>query len=115
MDSPPDDRGLFEDPEWQAAIAGVVAAPVLIVLGVMIGLVEGGLLPGACQGLACVFSALVFGAVAVITVTWLVLWGTVHLARRRWPGSTWRLWALRAVALLSWGPVMWLLVLALES
>jgi|SRR6056297_157341 len=103
------------DPEWRSIIAGAVAAPVLLLIGLVIGLVEGGLLPGTCQGLACLFSALVVGAASVIAVTWLVLWVAVRAARRRWPHSTWRLWALRVVAVVSWGPVAWLLVLALEN
>jgi len=103
------------DPERRAMLAGALAAPVLLALGLVIGLVEGGLLPGTCQGLACLFSGLVFGATATIAVVWLVLWVAVRLARRRWPRSTWRLWALRIVAVASWGPTLWLLVLALDG
>lgn len=103
------------DPEQSALLVGFVAAPLLLILGFVIGLLEGGLLPGACQGLACLFNGLVIGAAAVITVTWLVLWAVVRLARRRWPRSTWRLWALRVLAVASWGPVVWLLILAFDT
>jgi hypothetical protein len=91
---------------------GSIAAPVLLVLGTAIGLVEGGLLPGDCQGLGCLFGGLVFSATLIIAVVWLLVWGAVRLAQRRWPRSTWRPWALRALAVVSWGPVAWLLFLA---
>lgn len=103
------------DAEWRALLAGVLAAPVLLVLGVVVGLVEGGLLPWACEGLACLFNSLVLGATAIIAVTWLVLWVVVRLARRRWPRSTLRLWILRLVAVVSWVPVVWLLVVAVDG
>src|SRR6056297_413277 len=88
------DQGLrpSRDPARRAMLAGAVAAPVLLALGIIIGLVEGGLLPGTCQGLACLFSGLVFGATATIALVWLVLWVAVRLARRRWPRPPWRLW-----------------------
>jgi hypothetical protein len=108
----PDDS---PDTERRTMLVGSAAAPVLFVLGVLIGLVEGGLLPGDCQGLGCLFGGLVFSATLAIAVVWLLLWTAVRFARRRWPRSTWRLWALRAVALVSWGPVAWLLVLALDG
>jgi hypothetical protein len=103
------------DAERRAMLAGSIAAPVLLALGTVIGLVEGGLLPGACQGLACLFSGLVLGATLTIAVVWLLLWAAVRVARRRWPRSTWRLWALRTVAVVSWGPVAWLLILAMDG
>lgn len=103
------------DPERRSIVAGAVAAPAVLLIGLVIGLIEGGLLPGACQGLACLFSTLVFGAASVIAVTWLVAWFVVRLAQRRWPTSTWRLWVLRVVAVVSWAPVAWLLILALDE
>lgn len=102
------------DHELRAVLAGAAAAPILVLLGSGVGLAEGGLLPGACQGLACLFSALVLLAAGVVAGTWLVVWAVVHLARRRWPRSRWRLWLLRSLALLSWAPVLWLVVVALE-
>ena len=102
------------DAERRASIAGVAAAPTLLLLALLVGLVEGGLLPTACQGLACLYSALVSMAVAGILVVWLLVWFVLRLTRRRWPRSNTRLWLLRLLAVLSWGPVLWLVVTAIE-
>lgn len=48
-------------------------------------------------------------------MVWLVPWLVPRFARRRWPRSTGRLWALRTLAVASGGPVAWLLVLALDG
>lgn len=99
--------------ERRALRVGVAAAPALALLGVGIGLVEGGLLPGACEGLACLFGTLVLATTAVVAVVWLLVWGMVRLHRRHHASSSRRLALLRVLAGLSWGPVAWLLVVAL--
>lgn len=93
---------------------GVAAAPVLVLFAVVVGVVEGGLLPGACQGLACLFTGVVLGAAGVIVAVWFVVWLGIRAARRRWPHVRWRLWAVRILAAVSWAPVVWLGVVALE-
>lgn len=102
------------DPERRAALVGVAAAPALVLFALVVGIVQGGLLPGACQGLGCLFSGLVLGATGVIVGVWLVAWLGVRAARRRWPHVGWRLWALRILAGASWAPVVWLGFIGLD-
>ena len=102
------------DPERRAALWGAAAAPALVLLGLGVGVVEGGLLPGACQGLACLFNAIVLFAAGAVAAAWLLIWFVVRLLRRRWPASTCRVWFLRFLALVSWGPVLWLVLVSLE-
>lgn len=93
------------DPEWRALAAGVSGAVALVIAGAVVGLIEGGLLPGACRGLSCLFTGIVLGYAGLVLATWLVVGVGVSLARRRWPASTWRTWAMRALAAASWIPV----------
>lgn len=102
------------DPERRAAIVGVAAAPALVLFAGVVGMVEGGLLPGACQGLACLFTGIVLGAAGVIIVVWFVVWLGIRVTRRRWPHARWRLWAVRILAAVSWAPLVWLSIVALE-
>lgn len=108
------DRFRTLDPEWRAAVAGASAAPLLVLAGLVIGLVEGGLLPLACQGLGCVFTAVVLLYAGIVAGVWLIVWVVVRLARRRWPEVTWRLWLLRVLAVASYAPLVWLAAIALE-
>lgn len=107
-------KPLSADPEWRALAAGVSGAIAILLVGAVIGLVEGNLLPSECQGLACLFTGIVLGYAGVVAAIWTVVGVAVALARRRWPTSTGRLWALRILAVLSWVPVAWLVALALE-
>lgn len=107
-------RPLSADPEWQALAAGLGGAIAVLLVGTVIGLVEGNLLPGDCQGLACLFTGIVLGYSGLVAAVWVVVGVAVALARRRWPTSTWRLWTLRILAVLSWAPVVWLVALAFE-
>ena len=93
---------------------GVAGAGALVLGGLIIGLVEGNLLPGDCQGLACLFGAVILGYAGAVAAVWLVVGTAVAFARRRWETSTWRLWALRILAVLSWGPLVFFLGLALD-
>lgn len=81
------DRFRSADPGWRAALVGVAAAPGLVPFALAIGIVEGVLLPGACQGLACLFGLVVLRASAVI---------------------------VGILAAISWVPVAWLGVFVLE-
>ena len=107
------DRATAADQERRAAVVGVSAAPTLALLTLLVGAVEGGLLPGACEGLGCLFGAIYLGATGVVLVVWLVTWPAVRAARRRWPEVGWRVWLLRVLAAASWAPVVWLVALAL--
>jgi hypothetical protein len=92
------------DPEWRAALLGMAAAPTLVLFALVVGIVEGELLPGACQGLGCVFSGLVIVMAAVSVGVWFVVWLGIRSLRRRWPQVGWRLWAVRLLAVVSWAP-----------
>lgn len=54
-------RSFFDDPEWRALSWGVGGAVALVLGGLIVGLVQGNLLPGDCQGLACLFTTVVLG------------------------------------------------------
>ncbi len=102
------------DGDWRAAVAGALAAPVLVVVGLIVGAIEGGLLPwDDCQGLACVYLAVVLMYSGGILAIWAVVSGIVVLARRRWPESRVRRRILQLLAGLSYGPAVWLLVTAI--
>ena len=95
-------------------VTGVAAVPATLLVGAGIGFIQGGLLPGACQGLACLYPAIVALGAAAVAALWLVL-GTVRaMTRRRRPNSTVRLRTLQVAAVVSWGPVLWLVVVAVE-
>lgn len=78
------------------------------------GLVEGGLLPWACRGLACLFTAVVLMYGAGLVVGWGVIGVIVHLTRQRWPTSTLRTWVLRGLATISWAVALYPIVVLLE-
>jgi len=105
---------LFDDPEWKALAWGVGGAVALLAGGLLVGLIEGNLLPGDCQGLACLFTSVVLAYAGVIVGIWVVAGIAVGLARRKWPTSTWRLWTLRVLAVLSWAPFIGLIVIAVD-
>lgn len=96
------------DADWRAVGAGAGAAPALLVTGLVAGWVEGGLLPGDCQGLACVYLQVLLLYSAALLGLWILVATLTALARQRWPRSTSRLTMLRGLALLSYGPVAWL-------
>lgn len=93
-------RGLPHD--WQLVLVGAAAAPGLVLVGLLVGLIEGGLLPGACRGLACLYLGLVLGYAGVVAGVWAVVALVVHLTRRRWPTAAARTWVLRVLAALGW-------------
>lgn len=105
------DSSFLGDPEWRALAWGVGGAFAFLLGGLVVGLVQGGLLPGECQGLACLFTTVIIMYTGIVLAVWLVAGTAVVLARRRWPVSTWRLWTLRVLALLSWLPLAGLIVL----
>lgn len=86
----------------------------LVMAGLIVGIVEGSLLPGDCEGLACLFTTVVLMYAGIVVGVWLLVGVAVAAARRRWPTSTWRLWALRVLAVLSWAPLVGLAVIALD-
>lgn len=102
------------DPEWRAAAWGIAGAVALLLGGLVVGLVQGNLLPGDCQGLACLFSGLILGYAGVVLVIWVLAGVAIALARKRWPTSTWRLWLIRGLAALSWVPFAGLIVLTID-
>ena len=104
----------LSDPEWQALAWGVGGAVAFLLGGLIVGIVQGGLLPGECEGLACVFTTVILMYTGIVLGVWLVAGVAVALARRRWPESTWRLWVLRGLAVLSWLPLAGLIVLTLD-
>ncbi len=112
--TPKETGSFFDDPEWRTLSWGVAGAFALVLGGLIAGLVEGGLLPGECEGLACLFTTVVLGYAGIVVAVWIIVGLAVALARKRWPRSTWRLWALRALALLSWAPFLGLLILTLD-
>lgn len=103
------------DPEWQALTWGVGGALAFLVGGLIVGVAQGGLLPGECEGLACLFTTVILMYAGIVLVVWLFAGVAVALARRRWPESTWRLWTLRVLAALSWLPFVGLVVLLLDT
>ena len=82
--------------------------------GVVLGFVQGGLLPWECQGLACLFTQVILMYTGIVVAVWLVAGIALALARRRWPRSQWRLGGLRLLALSSWVPLAGLVVVALD-
>ena len=104
----------LNDPEWKALAFGVGGALALLVGGLIVGLIEGNLLPGDCQGLACLFTGLVLGYAGIVLAVWIVAGIAVRLARKRWPASSWRLWTLRVLAVLSWAPFIGLVVMTFD-
>lgn len=101
------------DGDWRAAVVGALAAPVLVVTGIGVGAIEGGLLPQDCQGLACIYLAIVLLYAGGLLAVWAAVSGIVALSRRRWPGSPVRLRILQVLAALSYGPAIWLVVTAI--
>lgn len=83
-------------------LAGAAAAPALVLVGLAVGFVEGGLLPGDCRGLACIFTGILLTYAGLLLALWVVFAGVLALARRRWPRSSWRLALLRVLAAASW-------------
>lgn len=104
----------LDDPEWKALTWGVGGALALLAGGLLVGLVEGNLLPGDCQGLACLFTGLVLAYAGAVIGVWIVAGIAVGLARKRWPASAWRLWTLRVLAVLSWAPFLGLIIIAID-
>lgn len=107
-------NGFFDDPEWRALSWGVGGAIALLLGGLAVGLAQGSLLPGDCVGLACLFTTIVVMYTGIVLAVWVVAGTSVALAKRRWPTSTWRLWVLRALAVLSWAPLAGLIFLAVD-
>lgn len=99
-------------PDWQAVVVGAASAPALLVLGLVIGVVEG-LIPG-CEGLACLYGGLVLGYSGALLLVWGVIALVVAATRRRWPRSSARTWVVRLLALLSWALLLWPVALFLE-
>jgi hypothetical protein len=108
------DGSFLDDPEWKALGWGVGGALALLVGGLLVGLIEGNLLPGDCQGLACLFTGLIVAYAGAVVGIWIVAGIAVALARKRWPTSNRRLWAVRVLAVLSWAPFLGLIVIALD-
>lgn len=108
------DRSFLDDPEWRASTWGVGGAIALLLGGLIVGLVEGNLLPGECEGLACLFTGIVLGYAGVVLAVWIVVGVSLAIARQRWPTSAWRLWVLRVLAALSWAPFVGLVVIAFD-
>lgn len=94
------------DREWRTVVLGAAAAVALVAGGLIAGAVEGGLLPGRCRGLACLFTTVVVVYSLAIASVWLVAALILAAARRRWPDVGWRVWVLRGLAVLSWLPVV---------
>jgi hypothetical protein len=99
------------DPEWRALAAGVSGAVALVLGGLVVGLIEGNLLPGSCRGLVCLYTGIVLGYTGLVLAVWILVGAGVALAKRRWPMPTWRIWALRALAVASWIPAVALVVM----
>lgn len=97
------------DRDWRAVAAGLGAAPTLVAVGLLAGWAQGGLLPGDCRGLACVYLQVLLLYGAALLGLWILVATLTALARQRWPRSTTRSTVLRALALVSYGPVVWLL------
>jgi hypothetical protein len=110
----PQEDSFLQDPEWKALAWGVGGAVALVLAGLAVGLIEGNLLPGDCEGLACVFTTVVLMYAGIVVGVWLIVGLAVGAARRRWSTSTWRLWALRVLAVLSWAPLLGLVIIALD-
>lgn len=101
------DRVRRLDPDWRAVLIGALAAPVLTVVGSVGGWLSGGLLPGDCQGLACVYLHVLLLYSAALLGVWALVATLTALARQRWPWSRARLVLLRVLAGLSYLPAAW--------
>ena len=77
-------ESFLDDPEWRALAWGVGGALALLEGGLLVGLIQGNLLPGDCQGLACLFTGLVVAYAGAVVGVWLVAGIAVSLARKRW-------------------------------
>lgn len=108
------ETSFWHDPEWRAVGWGLGGAAALVLGGLVLGLVQGGLLPWDCEGLACLFTTVILMYAGIVLGIWLVAGLALALARRRWPISTWRLWTLRVLASLSWMPFVGLIVISLD-
>ena len=97
-------------PDWRAALVGAAAAPTLTLVGLVVGVIEGGLLPGVCQGLACLYTAMVLLYSAGILVAWSVIAIVTAATRRRWEGSTVRTRILQLLAGISYVPALWVVL-----
>lgn len=106
---PNPDRRPRPDADWRAVIGGALAAPTLVVLGLLAGWLEGGLLPGDCQGLACIYLHVLLLYGAGLLGVWVLLGAVTALTRERWPRSTARVVILRVLAVLSYAPMLWVL------
>lgn len=96
------------DGDWRAVVVGLLGAPTLFGTGLVIGAVEGGLLPGACEGLTCLYFGVLVGYSLLLLAGWGVLAGITALARRFASRSRLRLRVLQVVAAASYLPVLWL-------
>lgn len=96
--------------DHRAAAVGAGAAPALVVVGLIAGAREGSL-PGSCEGLDCLWFGFVALMAAAMLCIWAIVAGVAALTRRRWPGSTARLWLLHLLAAASWAavplPIIW--------
>lgn len=86
------EASVWHDPEWRAVGWGLGGALAFLGGGVVLGFVQGGLLPWECQGLACLFTQVILMYTGIVVAVWLVAGIALALARRRWPRSQWRLW-----------------------
>lgn len=100
--------------DWRWVLVGAAAAPGLVLVGFVIGSLEGGLLPWACQGLACLFAGLVLGYAGLLAVVWGLLALVVRWTRRRQSASRLRTWVLRVLGVLSWVVALLPVVIALS-
>lgn len=96
--------------DHQAAAVGTGAAPALVVVGLIAGIIEGSL-TGSCEGMECLWFGFVALVAAAMLGTWAIVVGVAALTRRRWTDSTVRLWLLRLLAAASWAavplPITW--------
>lgn len=105
----PIDRLRDLDDDWRAVAAGAAAAPTLALVGLLVGSLAGGLLPGDCRGLACVYLHVLLLYSGALLGLWALIWTVTALARQRWPRSRVRVWVLRILAALSYAPTLWVL------
>ena len=97
------------DPDWQACWIGALGAPSLFVIGIVVGEIEGGLLPWDCEGMACLFFAVLVLYSGALLAIWLLLTAITALTRRWWPESEVRTRSLRILAGLSYVPTAWVI------
>ncbi|MDX1657190.1 MAG: hypothetical protein R3343_00070 [Nitriliruptorales bacterium] len=95
------------DPDWRATVVGALAAPALFLTGIVLGQLEGNLLPWNCEGMSCLF----FAVLVVYSGGLLLIWGVIAaitaLTRARWPRSRFRTRLLQGLAIVSYAPSAW--------